>query len=62
VDRAFQTHDGNGLAPENGLADMWSGVRLTRTTPVSSEMILNYVAEHCVGLPKSNRLPRAGSG
>jgi alkylation response protein AidB-like acyl-CoA dehydrogenase len=53
VDQAIQTHGGNGFALEYGLADMWWGVRLTRTAPVSREMILNYVAEHSLGLPKS---------
>jgi alkylation response protein AidB-like acyl-CoA dehydrogenase len=53
VDRAIQTHGGNGFALEYGLSDMWWGVRLTRTAPVSREMILNYVAEHSLGLPKS---------
>ena len=38
---------------EYGLADMWWGVRLVRTAPVSREMILNYVAEHSLGLPRS---------
>jgi hypothetical protein len=28
-------------------------VRLVRTAPVSREMILNYVAEHSLGLPRS---------
>jgi alkylation response protein AidB-like acyl-CoA dehydrogenase len=53
VDRAIQAHGGNGFAIEYGLSDMWWGVRLTRTAPVSREMILNYVAEHSLGLPKS---------
>jgi alkylation response protein AidB-like acyl-CoA dehydrogenase len=53
VDRAIQTHGGNGFALEYGLSDMWWAVRLTRTAPVSREMILNYVAEHSLGLPKS---------
>ena len=53
VDRAIQTHGGNGFALEYGLSDMWWGVRLARTAPVSREMILNYVAEHSLGLPKS---------
>ena len=53
VDQAIQTHGGNGFALEYGLTDMWWGVRLTRTAPVSREMILNYVAEHSLGLPKS---------
>src|SRR3954452_14518201 len=53
VDQAIQTHGGNGFALEYGLSDLWWGARLTRTAPVSREMILNYVAEHSLGLPKS---------
>jgi alkylation response protein AidB-like acyl-CoA dehydrogenase len=53
VDQAIQTHGGNGVALEYGLSDMWWGARLTRIAPVSAEMILNYVAEHSLGLPKS---------
>jgi alkylation response protein AidB-like acyl-CoA dehydrogenase len=53
VDQAIQTHGGNGFAEEYGLVSMWWGVRLTRTAPVSREMILNYVAEHSLGLPRS---------
>jgi alkylation response protein AidB-like acyl-CoA dehydrogenase len=53
VDQAIQTHGGNGFALEYGLAQLWWGVRITRTAPVSREMILNYVAEHSLGLPKS---------
>lgn len=34
------------------VATHW-GARLTRTAPVSREMILNYVAEHSLGLPRS---------
>ncbi|HEX8068255.1 MAG TPA: acyl-CoA dehydrogenase family protein [Thermoleophilaceae bacterium] len=53
VDRAIQTHGGNGFTHEYGLPDLWWGVRLVRTAPVSREMILNYVAEHSLGLPRS---------
>ena len=53
VDAAIQTHGGNGVADEYGLSDMWWGVRLARIAPVSKEMILNYVAEHSLGLPRS---------
>jgi alkylation response protein AidB-like acyl-CoA dehydrogenase len=53
VDQAIQTHGGNGFADEYGLTHMWWGVRLVRTAPVSREMILNYVAEHSLGLPRS---------
>jgi alkylation response protein AidB-like acyl-CoA dehydrogenase len=53
VDRAIQAHGGNGFALEYGLSDLWWGVRVARTAPVSREMVLNYVAEHSLGLPKS---------
>lgn len=53
LDQAIQTHGGNGLATEYGLADLWGTARLLRTAPVSREMILNFVAQHSLGLPKS---------
>ena len=53
VDQAMQTHGGNGFASEYGLMDMWGMVRLLRTAPVSREMVLNFVAQHSLGLPKS---------
>jgi alkylation response protein AidB-like acyl-CoA dehydrogenase len=53
VDQAIQVHGGNGLSTEFGLAEMWLGARLSRTAPVSREMILNFVAQHSLGLPKS---------
>ena len=53
LDCAIQTHGGNGLAAEYGLADLWGMARLLRTAPVSREMILNYVAQHSLGLPRS---------
>ncbi len=52
-DRAIQAHGGNGFALEYGLSDLWWAVRVSRTAPVSREMVLNYVAEHSLGLPKS---------
>ncbi len=53
LDQAIQTHGGNGLAREYGLADLWFTVRLLKIAPVSREMILNHVAQHSLGLPKS---------
>ncbi len=53
VDRGMQTLGGNGLSIEYGMSDLWWGARLARTAPVSAEMVLNYVAEHSLGLPKS---------
>lgn len=53
LDAAIQAHGGNGMAREYGLADLWGTVRLLRIAPVSREMILNYVAQHALGLPRS---------
>ena len=53
LDQAIQTHGGNGLALEYGLADLWFVTRLMRTAPVSREMVLNYLATHSLGLPSS---------
>ncbi|PRY63830.1 hypothetical protein BCF74_101237 [Knoellia remsis] len=53
VDQAIQTHGGNGLAVEYGLVDMLAGSRLSRIAPVSREMVLNFVAQFSLGLPKS---------
>lgn len=53
LDRAIQAHGGNGLALEYGLSDLWFVVRLLRVAPVSREMILNYIAQHSLGLPRS---------
>jgi alkylation response protein AidB-like acyl-CoA dehydrogenase len=53
VDRAIQTHGGNGLSAEYGLVPLWGIARLLKIAPVSSEMVLNYVAQHSLGLPRS---------
>jgi alkylation response protein AidB-like acyl-CoA dehydrogenase len=53
VDAAIQTHGGNGLSAEFGLMPYWGLARLTRIAPVSREMILNFVAQHSLGLPRS---------
>ncbi|WP_019633475.1 acyl-CoA dehydrogenase family protein [Actinomadura atramentaria] len=53
VDHAIQTHGGNGLTSEYGVGMLAGVVRLMRIAPVSREMILNFVAQHTLGLPKS---------
>ena len=53
VDQAVQTHGGNGLASEYGLGTLIASSRLTRIAPVSREMILNFIAQFSLGLPKS---------
>jgi alkylation response protein AidB-like acyl-CoA dehydrogenase len=53
VDQAIQTHGGNGMSAEFGLIKLWGIVRTLRIAPVSREMILNFVAQHSLGLPRS---------
>ena len=53
LDQAIQVHGGNGMALEYGLADLWFIARLHKTAPVSREMVLNFFAQHSLGLPKS---------
>ncbi|MGE5831026.1 MAG: acyl-CoA dehydrogenase family protein [Micromonosporaceae bacterium] len=53
VDTAIQVHGGNGMTTEYGVATLLGAVRAGRIAPVSREMILNYVAQHVLGLGKS---------
>jgi alkylation response protein AidB-like acyl-CoA dehydrogenase len=53
VDQAIQTHGGNGMASEYGLGHLLAVARTARIAPVSREMVLNFVAQFSLGLPKS---------
>jgi alkylation response protein AidB-like acyl-CoA dehydrogenase len=53
IDAAIQCHGGNGVATEYGLIPLWGLARLLRIAPVNREMILNFVAQHSLGLPRS---------
>ena len=53
LDAAIQTHGGNGMTREFGLATLAGLVRLFRIAPVSQEMLLNHIAHKSLGLPRS---------
>lgn len=53
LDAAIQTHGGNGMAREYGLATLSGVVRLFRIAPVTTEMALNHIAHKALGLPRS---------
>ena len=53
ADRAIQTHGGSGFSEDVGVIGYWERTRLMRTAPISKEMILNFVGEHVLGLPRS---------
>ncbi|HMH53334.1 MAG TPA: acyl-CoA dehydrogenase family protein [Candidatus Acidoferrum sp.] len=52
-DVAVQTHGGYGYAKEFHVERLWREVRLYKIAPVSQQMVLNYLSEHVLGLPKS---------
>ena len=53
VDQAVQSLGGNGLTKEYGIAAMMTISRLSRIAPVSREMVLNFIAQTSLGLPRS---------
>jgi len=53
VDVAIETLGGSAFTREQGLLPLWNGARLLKTAPVSKEMILNFIGEWELGLPKS---------
>ncbi len=53
ADQAMQTHGGFGYAKEYHVERYWREARLMRIAPISQEMILNFVTEHVLGLPRS---------
>ncbi len=53
ADVCIEVHGGNGFTEEYGFLDMYNGARLLKTAPVSREMILNFVSEWDLGLPRS---------
>ena len=52
-DAALQTHGGLGYAKEYHVERLWREVRLYRIAPISNEMVLNFISEHVLKLPKS---------
>ena len=53
ADDAMQTFGGYSFAREYHIGRYWTEVRLQRIAPVNNQMVLNYVAERVLGLPRS---------
>jgi len=49
----FQTHGGFGFAREYDVERKWRETRLFQTAPISTNMVLAYIAEHVLGMPRS---------
>jgi acyl-CoA dehydrogenase len=53
ADRALQTFGGFGYAKEFNVERYWREARLMKIAPVTQEMILNFLGQHELGLPRS---------
>ena len=49
----FQTHGGFAFAREYDVERKWRETRLFQTAPISTNLVLAYIAEHVLGLPRS---------
>ena len=49
----MQTHGGFAYAREYDVERKWREARVQRTAPISTNMILSYLGEHVLGLPRS---------
>lgn len=52
-DTVIQTFGGYAFTAEYDVSTLWPMARLLRIAPVNNEMVLNYIGEHVLGLPKS---------
>ncbi len=50
---AVQTHGGYGFAAEYDIERKFRETRLYQVAPISTNLILSYIAEHVLGLPRS---------
>ena len=52
-DAAIQSHGGGGMDEDTGMLALWRTARVLKIAPINNEMILNYIAQHGMGLPRS---------
>ncbi len=53
ADMCVQTHGGFGFAEEFDIERKFRETRLYTVAPISTNLILSYIAEHVLGLPRS---------
>ena len=53
AEAALQTHGGFGYAKEYDVERKWRECRLYQIAPISTNLILSFVAEHVLGMPRS---------
>jgi len=53
AEACMQTHGGFGYAREYDVERRWREARISQIAPISTNLILAYVAEHVLGMPRS---------
>jgi alkylation response protein AidB-like acyl-CoA dehydrogenase len=53
AEAAIQTHGGFGFAKEYDVERKWRETRLMQIAPISTNLILAYLGEHVLGMPRS---------
>ena len=53
ADMCLQTHGGYGFAEEYDIERKFRETRLYQIAPISTNLVLSYLAEHVLGLPRS---------
>jgi acyl-CoA dehydrogenase len=53
AEAALQTHGGFGFAKDYDVERKWRETRLMQIAPISTNLILSFVAEHVLGMPRS---------
>lgn len=53
AEAAMQTHGGFGAAREFDIERKWREIRIQQIAPISTNLILSYIAEHVLGMPRS---------
>jgi acyl-CoA dehydrogenase len=53
AEACMQTHGGFGYATEYDVERKWRETRLMQIAPISTNLVLSYIAEHVLGLPRS---------
>lgn len=53
AEACLQTHGGFGFAEEYDVERKFREARLYQVAPISTNLVLSYIAEHVLGMPRS---------
>jgi len=53
IEATLQVHGGYGFDRDYDVVTLWPMTRLLEIAPINNEMLMNYIGEHVLGLPKS---------